>query len=195
MTGSARPWTHAALFGGLWGTLEATAGTVLKASRVPLSGLIMASLALVCLLTLRRLEPRAGVLLTAGAAAALVKVFTLGGLYAGPLVAILLEAATVELAFLVAGTTRLAAVLGGATAFGLAPVQMFVTVRLVAGREAVEAAAEAGRSALGFLGLSGVAPAAVLGAVVLASAAAGAAAGAAAWRVAGRVRRRVRGAP
>ena len=36
-----RPWTHAALFGALWGALEATAGTALHLGGVPLTGEIM----------------------------------------------------------------------------------------------------------------------------------------------------------
>ena len=75
-----RPWTHAALFGALWGALEATAGTALHLGRVPFRGEIMGLLGLVCLVCLRRLQPRVGVVLVAGLTAIFLQIFTLGGL-------------------------------------------------------------------------------------------------------------------
>ena len=192
MTGSARRWTHSALFGALWGGAEATVGTVLKASGLPLSGLVMASIALVCLLTLRRLEPRRGVLLTAGAAAALIKTFTLGGLYPGPVLAILLEAGMLELAFLVLRGWG-AAVVGGAMVFAAAPVQMVLMIRIVAGRDAATALAGGARAVLGGLGLPGTSPRELLAGAAILTGLAGAAVGAWAWSLGGRVVQRVRG--
>ena len=44
MVRDARPWTHAALFGALWGCLEMSLGTMLHLSGLPLKGLLMGSL-------------------------------------------------------------------------------------------------------------------------------------------------------
>ena len=71
-----RPWTYAALYGALWGALETTAGTALHLGRVPFRGEIMGILGLVCLVCLRRLQPRVGVVLVAGVTAIFLKIFT-----------------------------------------------------------------------------------------------------------------------
>ena len=49
----ARPWTHAALFGALWGCMELSLGTLLQLGRVPLKGFLMGSLGMLCLVALR----------------------------------------------------------------------------------------------------------------------------------------------
>ena len=107
-----RPWTHAALYGALWGALEATVGTAIHLGRVPFRGEIMGLIGLVCLVCLRRLQPRVGVVLVAGLTAIFLKVFTLGGLYPGPLVGIATQTLAVEFGFLVARGPW-AAALGG----------------------------------------------------------------------------------
>ncbi len=117
-----RPWTHAALYGALWGALEATVGTAIHLGRVPFRGEIMGLIGLVCLVCLRRLQPRTGVVLVAGLTAIFLKVFTLGGLYPGPLVGIATQALAVELGFLVARGPW-AAALGGVIALGTNPIQ------------------------------------------------------------------------
>lgn len=183
-----RPWTAAALYGALWGAMEATAGTALHLGRVPLRGEIMGLLGLLCLVCLRRLQPRVGVVLTAGVVAIFLKVFTLGGLYPGPLVGIALQALAVELAFLVAPGPW-AAALGGAVALGTNPVQRVITAWILGGTEAATAVLRA----VGELGR--VDPVAVLGAFVGLAAAVGGVGGALAWRLAGRVRRRLGGGP
>jgi hypothetical protein len=192
VTDTARPWTHAALFGAVWGAAEATLGSLLKATRLPLTGLVMAAVALVCLLTLRRLIPRTGVILTAAAVAATLKIFTLGGLFLGPILAILLEGAVLELAFL-AGRGRTAAVAGGAVIFALAPLQLTLMVRVVAGRQALGAFEAAARATLAAAGLGDLAPWHLLAAVAGIAGLAGGWTAATAWRIAGRVEARVRG--
>ncbi len=186
----ARVWTHAALFGSLWGALEMSVGTVVKASRIPLSGVVMACLGLLCMITLRRLQPWVGVVFTAGMVAAFLKVFALGGLYPGPIAAILMEAAIVELAFLALGNSVAAAVAGGALAVGIGPAQLLITLRLVAGREVLESVIAGARGLLAALHAPDLPAGTVLLGVMLALSVVGAGAGAAAWGVAGRVLRR-----
>ena len=181
-----RPWTHAALYGALWGALEATIGTAIHLGRVPFRGEIMGLLGLVCLVCLRRLQPRTGVVLVAGLTAIFLKVFTLGGLYPGPLVGIATQALAVEFGFLVA-RGPLAAALGGVIALGTNPIQRVITAWIVGGSEAATAVLRA----VGEIG--GVEAKWVLAGFVGLAASIGAVGGVFAWRLAGRVVRRLGG--
>lgn len=181
-----RPWTYAALYGALWGALEATAGTALHLGRVPFRGEIMGLLGLVCLVCLRRLQPRVGVVLVAGMTAVFLKVFTLGGFFLGPLVGIAIQTLAVEIGFIVA-RGPVAAAVGGAIALGTNPVQRVITAWIVSGTEAATAVLRAvGRFGgidawwvlVAFVGLAGTIG--VVGGVM-------------AWRLAGRVARRLGG--
>lgn len=193
--GDARPWTQAALFGALWGAMELSLGTVLQLGRVPLKGLLMGSLGLLCLVTLRRLQPRPGVCLTAGAVAVFLKVFAMGGFFPGPIIGIAGEALVVELAFTLTLSRAAGAVLGGALALALNPVQMALMTWVVAGPEAVRAALRASRVAAERLGLVGVDGTTILVSLVAVSAGLGATVGALSWVVAGRVSKRIGRAP
>ncbi len=179
-----RPWTAAALYGALWGALEATAGTALHLGRVPFRGEIMGLVGLACLVCLRRLQPRVGVVLVAGMTAIFLKIFTIGGLYPGPLVGIATQAIAVELGFMVA-RGPVAAALGGIIALGTNPVQRVITAWIVGGTEAATAVLRA----IGELG--GVRPGWVLAGFVGLAAAVGAVGGVLSWQLAGRVVRRL----
>ena len=89
-----RPWTYAALFGTLWGALEATVGTAVYLGKVPLRGTLMGVIGLLCLVCLRRLQPRPGVCLLAGVGAGGRKRGSLGGLYPGPSIGIAVLSST-----------------------------------------------------------------------------------------------------
>ena len=179
-----RPWTHAALYGALWGALEATIGTAIHLGRVPFRGEIMGLIGLVCLVCLRRLQPRVGVVLVAGLTAIFLKIFTLGGLYPGPLVGIAIQTVAVEFGFMVASGPW-AAALGGIIALGTNPVQRVITAWIVGGTEASTAVLRA----VGELG--GVEAKWVLAGFVGLAASIGAVGGISAWRLAGRVARRL----
>jgi hypothetical protein len=181
-----RPWTHAALYGALWGALEATVGTAIHLGRVPFRGEIMGLIGMVCLVCLRRLQPRTGVVLVAGLTAIFLKIFTLGGLYPGPLVGIATQALAVELGFLVARGPW-AAALGGAIALGTNPIQRVITAWIVGGSEAATAVLRA----VGEVG--GVEAKWVLAGFVGLAASIGGLGGVFAWRLAGRVARRLGG--
>jgi len=135
----ARPWTHAALFGALWGALELSLGTILQLSRLPLRGSIMAICGLACMFTLRRLQPQVGVCALAGFVAVILKVFTLGGFFPGPVIGIALEVLMVEVAFLIFRHKKLAAAMAGAGALATHPIQMVLMTTLMAGPEVVSA--------------------------------------------------------
>ncbi len=190
-----RPWVYAALFGSLWGALESTLGTVLKLVPGVPAGTVMAGVGVVCMVTARRLAPAAGSCAATGLAAALVMTFSLGGLRPGSLVAVLLEAALLEVAMTASRTTWAGAVAGGALALAVTPLQKTVVLLLVAGPEAARAYAAVAVAALDRLGGGPRGPVLVIAAAVAAAAAAGGAAGWWAWRLAGRVARRLGSAP
>jgi len=153
---------------------------------VPFRGEIMGLIGLVCLVCLRRLQPKVGVILVAGLTAIFLKVFTLGGLYPGPLVGIATQTLAVEFGFLVARGPW-ASALGGIIALGTNPIQRVITAWIVGGTEAATAVLRA----VGEIG--GVEARWVLAGFVGLAASIGAVGGVFAWRLAGRVARRLGG--
>jgi hypothetical protein len=123
--------------------------------------------------------------------AVFLKIFTLGGLYPGPLIGIMVEALVVELAMTLSGGRALGAVLGGAVTLGTNPVQKLAMTWLVAGSEAMRSVVDIGEKTFASVGLQGLGPVTILTAIVAAEAVVGALGGLWAWRVAGRVARRV----
>lgn len=183
----ARAWTRAALIGSLWGALELSVGSVLHLSRLPFTGLVMAAVGLACLLTLRRISPVPGVCLVAGAVAVVVKIFGIGGLFPGPLIGIAAEALLVELAVSALPRGAAGAVAAGGLVFLWGPVQKLAMVRIVAGRDTIEAAVALAGRALAAVGLEAVGVGWAAGTIAALLAVAGGAVGWAAWRLAGRV--------
>lgn len=186
-----RPWTYAALFGALWGALEASVGTAVYLGKVPMRGTLMGLLGLLCLICLRRLQPRPGVCLLAGVVAIFLKVFTLGGLYPGPVIGIAVQALAVEVAMTASGGRAIGAAVGGALTLATNPLQKLAMTWLVSGTEAMHAYFELLEASVARAGVEGVRPAVVVGTVVAATAAIGAVGGLWAWWVAGRVARRL----
>jgi hypothetical protein len=189
----ARPWTHAALFGTLWASAEITLGTVLAAARVPMFGLLMASLGVLCMVTARRLQPAAGTTLVMGLVVTFLKVFFAGGLALGSVVGILTQALLLELALTASRSTLPGALIGGALALATAPLQLFLFFLLFAGGDSVAALDEALRDLGQMLGAAGPITLVLLAYLVGLSTLLGALVGAFSWRLAGRVRARVRG--
>ncbi len=183
----ARPWTYAALFGALWGALELTVGTVINLSQIPMAGSLMGLIGLVCLITLRRLQPRPGVCLLAGIVAVFLKIFASGGLRPAPLFAIAAEAVLVELAMTGLGGRWLGAVVGGALTLAKDPLLMAVVVWAVAPPEALDAYLRSAQAVLGLVGLGDLSPLAILGLLMILNGAVGALGGYGAWRIGGRV--------
>ena len=187
----ARPWTYAALFGTLWGALELTLGTALHLAGVPLYGVLTSLIGLVCLVTLRRLQPRFGVCILAGAVAIFLKIFAFGGLRLGPMIGIGLGALLVELGFTICGPTALGAIAAGVLAVVAAPLQMILVLWAVLGRDGLVASFEAATRLTAVVGLGPVAGEMVVAVIVGAAAVVGAVGGWWSWRLAGRVQRRL----
>lgn len=186
-----RPWTYAALFGTLWGALEATVGTAAHLGKLPFRGTVMVLLGLLCLVCLRRLQPRAGVCLLAGVVAIFLKVFTLGGLYPGPIIGIGIQALSLELGLTASGGRAVGAAAGGFLALATNPLQKLVTMWVVTGTEEVRAYLRLFQESAAAIGLDGLSPVVVVVAVVITKGVVGAAGGLWAWWVAGRVMRRL----
>ena len=166
----ARPWTHAALFGALWGALEATLGTAVYLGKMPMRGAVMGLVVAIFL-----------------------KIFTLGGLYPGPIIGIAVQALAVEAAMTLSGGRSFGAAIGGACALATNPLQRLGMMWLVAGRETVGAYLGLIQEGAAAVGLRGLEPQVIVGAIVTANALLGAGGGLWAWWVAGRVRRRLAG--
>ena len=186
-----RPWTYAALFGTLWGAIEATLGTALYLSKLPLRGTIIGLAGLLCLVCLRRLQPRPGVCLLAGVVAVFLKIFTLGGLYPGPIIGISVQALALEVAFTGSGGRAIGAAIGGFIALATNPLQMVGTMWVVTGTEAVRSYLRLLQESVTAIGLESLNPTVIFTAVTTTTGAVGAAGGLWAWWVAGRVMRRL----
>jgi hypothetical protein len=186
-----RPWTYAALFGTLWGALEATVGTAVYLGKVPLRGTLMGVIGLLCLVCLRRLQPRAGVCLLAGAVAVFLKIFTLGGLYPGPIIGIAVQALAVEAAMTGLGGGAFGAAVGGFVTLATNPVQKLAMTWVVAGGEAVSASLDLLEESMAGLGFSEVNPIFIFWMLVFATGIIGAVGGLWSWWVAGRVADRI----
>jgi hypothetical protein len=186
-----RPWTYAALFGTLWGAIEATLGTALYLSKLPMRGTIIGLAGLLCLVCLRRLQPRPGVCLLAGGVAIFLKIFTLGGLYTGPIIGIGIQAVSLELALTATGGRAVGAAIGGFLALATNPVQMVITMWVVMGGDAVRSYLLLLQEAAAAVGLGSMRPEVIFAMVVAGKGLIGAAGGLWAWWVAGRVMRRL----
>ncbi len=108
---SVRELVYVAIFGAIWGALELTLGSYLHVIFPPLAdtflvGLIMASLGAVVALVGYHFVPRTGAVFMIGVITAVLKMISLGGVKAGPLVAILAESLLMELGLYVARKPR-----------------------------------------------------------------------------------------
>ena len=117
------------------GTAVAGATGRIVAAGIP----VMGHVGLLCLVCLRRLQPRAGVCLVAGVVAIFLKIFTLGGLYPGPIVGIAVQALALEIALTGSGGRAVGAAIGGFFALATNPLQKVGMMWVVAGTDAVRA--------------------------------------------------------
>jgi ABC-type thiamin/hydroxymethylpyrimidine transport system permease subunit len=124
-----------AVFGAVWGLVEISLGSVLKSLNVPLSGMILSALGLTVALIGRVYVPRKGSTLFIGVIAMLLKLFSMGGIIIGPMIAIFTEALVAELVLSLFGKpSRAAFSLAGALGVTWTLLQPFVTGPLLFGR-------------------------------------------------------------
>jgi hypothetical protein len=137
---SVRELVSIAIFGAIWGALELTLGSYLHVIFPPLAdtffvGLIMASLGAIVALVGRHFVPRTGAVFMISVVAAILKMFSLGGVVVGPLVAILAEGLLMELGLLVARRpARWGFVLAGALAVAWNFFHKFIMMYLLYGK-------------------------------------------------------------
>jgi hypothetical protein len=132
---STRELATIAVFGTLWGISEITLGSVLKSLNIPFSGALLSAIGLVIALVGRAFVPKKGSTLFVGVIAMLLKLFSLGGVIIGPMVAIFSEALLAEIVLSLSGNPRrFSFVLAGALGVTWALVQPFVTGPLLFGR-------------------------------------------------------------
>lgn len=143
-----------AVFGALWGALEISLGSVLKALHLPLSGALLATAGLVIALIARLFVPRAGATLFVGVVATILKLFSIGSVLIGPMIGILAEALLAEVVLTLSGQPRRAAfLLAGALGVGWTVTQPFVTGALLFGRDMLEIWLDLAGQATDLLGL------------------------------------------
>lgn len=143
-----------AVFGALWGALEISLGSVLKALHLPLGGALLATAGLVIALIARLFVPRAGATLFVGVVATILKLFSIGSVLIGPMIGILAEALLAEVVLTLAGRPRRGAfLLAGALGVSWTVAQPFVTGALLFGRDMLEVWLDLADQATGLLGL------------------------------------------
>lgn len=135
---STRELVTLAVFGVLWGIVEMSLGTVLKSLNVPFSGAVLGGVGLMIAMIGRLFVPRRGATLFIGVIAMILKLFSLGGVVIGPMVAIISEAIIAEIVLSLGGAPRRTIfVLAGALGVFWSFVQPFVTNPLLFGRSIV----------------------------------------------------------
>jgi hypothetical protein len=120
-----------------------TVGGLLHALHVPFSGTLLAAIGAAILACQRSLCPARGITLTTGCLAAGIKVFSLGGIYLNPLLAVLAEALLAEGAFCLFGAGFLAAGVAGFLMGLWSFAQGLLTLILLYGMHWMEASAAA----------------------------------------------------
>jgi hypothetical protein len=137
---SVRELVYVAIFGAIWGALELTMGSYLHVIFPPLAdtflvGLIMASLGAIVALIGRHFVPRTGSVFMISVVAAILKMFSLGGVVVGPLVGILAEGLLMELGlFMARRPTRWGFVLAGALAVAWNFFHKFIMMYVLYGK-------------------------------------------------------------
>ena len=102
-----------AVFGTLWGFIEATLGNALHLLNLPFSGSILASIALIIILIARLYNPTTGSTFLMAIIAAFIKAVSFATVKLGPFVAIIAEGILIELVFIIFRTGRIGFLLSG----------------------------------------------------------------------------------
>jgi hypothetical protein len=192
-----RNWVTVGLFGGLWGVVELTLGSVLHAAFPPqantfLTGVVMGGIGVAVALTGRHFVPNRGSVFLIGAVTALIKLLSPGGNKIGPVVAILVEGLLMEAILWIARVPRRwAFVVGGALAVGWNLPHKFIMMRLMFGQGFFEVYTKMVQEGSQMLGLDPSAALMILVILLLIRLIAGAIGGWGAWGLGGAVARRL----
>lgn len=124
-----------AVFGALWGVVEISFGSLLHILNVPLSGLFMATIGITIAIIGRLYVPKPGSTFFIGLIAALLKMFSLGGIIINPMIAIIAEASLAEMVLTAFRYPRRSAfVIAGGLAVLWTLIHPFFTQSFLAGR-------------------------------------------------------------
>ena len=102
-----------AVFGTMWGFIEATLGSALHLLHIPFSGSILTAIALVIILIARIYNPTRGSTFSMAIIAAFIKAMSLATVKLGPFIAIIVEGALLELVFFIFRIGRLGFITSG----------------------------------------------------------------------------------
>lgn len=181
-----------AVFGGLWGAVEMSAGAVLHALHAPLTGAWLAAAGLAVALVGRVFVPRRGATLFVGVVALTLKLFSVGSVVLGPVIGIVAEAALAEAVLSLSPSPRRALlVAAGAAGVLWTLVQPVVTGLLIFGRDAPTLWLDLLSTGQRLFGLSQEAAVTIVVALTVLHLLLGGAAGWLAWDVARRLRARL----
>ncbi len=177
-----RDLVYIGVFGALWGAVESTAGSVLHMLNVPFAGAVLSALGITIALIGRLYVPQRGSLIFIGCVAALLKLFSLGGVVLNPILGILMESLLAEGALILAGhSSRFTFAWAGALAVLSTLAQPFVTQGLLAGQGLLVIYVRTIERGAGALGVNPALALVVLGLLAALHLLLGAAAGVLAW--------------
>lgn len=180
------------VFGALWGIVEISLGSVLKALQVPLSGAVLAGIGLTIVIIGRAFVPRRGSTLFAGVIAMLLKLFSIGNIIIGPIIGILAEALLAEIALSIFGKpSRLSFTLAGALGVLWTLVHPFFTGWAIFGRDMLEVWQDLIKTGNRLLGIDPSAALAIVLALIAIHLLIGAIAGLLAWSLGDMLRLRL----
>ncbi|GEM_PF-1218575 len=131
-------WIYAASFGALWGTVEGVLGVFLHALKIPMVGLILATISVIILSVQRRLCPLPGISLATGLVAASIRALAPSTVVWGPLLGISMEAALFDLMASLIPWQLPGIALGGAVALLWSFSQGIITKLLLYGQTLVD---------------------------------------------------------
>jgi ABC-type thiamin/hydroxymethylpyrimidine transport system permease subunit len=122
-----------AVFGTLWGLIEATLGSALHLMKLPFSGTILASFALIIILIARIHNPTRGSTVLMAIVAAFIKAISFATVKLGPFIAIIMEGLLIEVVFILVGNRRAGFILSGIVMAIYPIVQTIVTKTILFG--------------------------------------------------------------
>jgi hypothetical protein len=190
-----RDWVTVGLFGALWGAIELTLGSALHTAFPPLTstfltGAVMSGIGAAIVLTGRHFVPRKGSVLLIGIVTAILKLLSIGGTKLGPIVAIVVQSALMEIALWTLREPRWAFVIAGALAVGWNLPHMLIMPQILLGKNAVETYDRIVSQGGQWLGLDPSAAWLILGILLSIQLLIGSASGWGAWRLSGAVAHR-----
>jgi hypothetical protein len=185
------------LFGALWGAVEIVLGSYLHVifpsqANTFFTGVVMAGIGAAAALTGRHFVPRRGAVFFIGVVTALLKLLSPGGAKIGPIVAILVEGALMEMALWIARAPRQwTFALAGALAIAWNLPHKFVMMRLLYGQGFTQVFHKMVQDGRQTLRLDASAAWLILSTLLLIRLIVGAISGWSAWKLGGAVARRL----